>query len=143
MSRIMNVTEAVGPKWGMPDDVMLVKALLATALPEYGVPPSNCSSPSSGTLDSQTLRNIKLFQENVNTVNTAFKSPQRLSVDGRVSRARGHFSWDKNHPWTIAYLNYSASLTARKYGWKSFADMVVELYPHLADILKLDPADVD
>src|SRR5436190_19436563 len=93
MSRIMNVTEAVGPKWGMPDDVMLVKALLATALPEYGVPPSNCSSPSSGTLDSQTLRNIKLFQENVITVNTSFKSLEGLIVDVRGSDARRDFSW--------------------------------------------------
>lgn len=141
-ARIMNVTEAVGPKWGMPDDVVLVKALLATVLPEFGVPASNCSSPTSGTLDSQTLRNIKLYQESVNSVNQAFKSSQRLAVDGRVSRARGNFSYDKNHPWTISYLNYNASLTAQKYGWSSFAALVVEIYPNLAEILKLDANDV-
>ena len=142
-SRIMNVTEAVGPSWGMQDDVILVKVLLEIVLINMRRTQSGAlSSTKSGTLDDKTKKNIRLFQQKFNDMAKGLYNPERLTVDGRVSRARGQVSWDKNRPWTIAKLNETASLCVRMHGYKSLADAVVKFYPHLAQILKLDPSDV-
>lgn len=141
-SRIMNVTAGVGPDWGMPEDVMLVKALLQIVLINMGYPATKLSSSHSGTLDKPTKENIKVFQQKFNTNAKSLGNPERLTVDGRVSRARGHVSWDKNHPWTIVKLNALASWYVRARGFRSAADAIVKFYPHIAKILKLDPADV-
>ena len=141
-SRIMNVSEGVGPNWGMPDDVMLVKALLETPLLYWGADPGTLSSPTSGTLDENTKKNVKVFQKKFNQSAKSLGNPERLTEDGRVSRARGQVSWDKNRPWTIVKLNAVTSWYLRMKGGKSAAEMIVVLYPHLADILKLDPSDV-
>ena len=141
-SRIMNVTEAVGPNWGLPEDVMLVKALLQIVLINMGHPASKTSGSQAGTLDQQTKDNIKVFQQKFNQVAKSLGNAEQLTVDGRVSRARGSASWDKNRPWTIAKLNELASFYCRGRGFSSAADAMVKFYPHVAKILKLDPADV-
>jgi hypothetical protein len=142
-SRIMNVTEGVGPNWGMKDDVMLVKALLEIVLINMRwVQPGELSSTTSGTLDDKTKKNIKTFQKKFNEMAKGLNNPERLSVDGRVSRARGHFSWDKNCPWTIVKLNATASFCVRRHGFKSAADAIVKFYPHVAEVLNLDSSDV-
>ena len=38
-SKILNVTDAVGPTWGMEEDVLLVKTLLEVPLMSWGVNP--------------------------------------------------------------------------------------------------------
>src|SRR5688572_20532753 len=102
---MMNVSMAVGPNWGNQDDVMLVKALLEIVLINMRwAGGSELSSSRSGTLDQKTVKNIKLFQKKFNEMATSASNPERLTVDGRVSRARGQVSWDKNRPWTIAKL---------------------------------------
>src|SRR5262245_56044350 len=83
-SRIMNVSEGVGPKWGMPEDVMLVKALLEVPLLYWGSDPGTLSSPTIGTLDENTKANIKIFQTKFNGFAKGLGNPERLSADGRV-----------------------------------------------------------
>lgn len=140
---MMNVTEAVGPNWGMQDDVILVKVLLEIVLINMKwIQPGDLSSSRSGTLDGKTKKNIKVFQQKFNETATNSNHPERLTVDGRISRARGHASWDRNRPWTIAKLNQLASWCVRMHGFKSAADAVVKFYPHLAQILKIDANNV-
>jgi len=142
-SRIMNVTEAVGPNWGQEDDVILVKVLLEIVLINMRwVEPGALSSTRSGTLDDLTKKNIKTFQQKFNETAKNLNNSERLTVDGRVSRARGRSSWDKNRPWTITKLNSTASWCVRNHGFSSAADAIVKFYPHLAAILKLDSNDV-
>lgn len=140
---LMNVTEAVGPKWGMPDDVMLVKALLEIVLINMRwTDPAALSSTTSGTLDAKTKENIKTFQRKFNEAAKGGNHPEVLTVDGRVSRARGSASWDKNRPWTISKLNEMASFCVRMHGYKSAAEAIAQFYPHVAKVLKLDPGNV-
>lgn len=139
---LMNVTGAVGPQWGMEDDVILVKVLLEIVLTNLRwVQPNELSPTTSGTLDYKTKKNIKSFQQKFNEFAKGFNNPERLVADGRVSRARGSFSWDRNRPWTIVKLNETASWCVRRHGYKSAADAVVKFYPHLAKILKLDQVE--
>lgn len=136
---MMNVTAAVGPDWGMHDDVILVKVLLEIVLINMRwCAPGDLGSTNSGTLDGKTKKNIKLFQSKFNEVAKQLSNPEQLTVDGRVSRARGTASWDKNRPWTIAKLNSTASFCVQQHGYKNAAEAVVQFYPHLAKILKLD-----
>lgn len=140
---MMNVTQAVGPTWGQQDDVILVKVLLEIVLINMRwVQPGELSSSVSGTLDDKTKKNIKIFQQKFNEFAKSNRHPERLEVDGRISRARGHASWDKNRPWTIAKLNQTASFCVRMHGYKSAAEAIVQFYPHLAKILKLDRNNV-
>ena len=139
---MMNVTAAVGPDWGAPNDVMLVKALLQLVLINMGIPGDQTSSSHSGTLDPLTKKNIKLFQTRFNEYAKGLGNPERLTVDGRVSRARVHASWDRNRPWTIAKLNSLASFYVRARGYSSAAAAIVQFYPHIAKILKLDASNV-
>jgi hypothetical protein len=142
-ARIMNVSQAVGPNWGGHEDVILVKVLLEIVLVNMRwCEPGALSSSHVGTLDDKTKKNIKLFQQKFNDTSKAMNNPQRLSVDGRVSRARGEYSWDRNRPWTIVKLNETASFCVRMHGYKSAADAVAQFYPHLAKILKLESDDV-
>lgn len=138
-SHIMNVSMAVGPHWGQEDDVMLVKALLEIVLINmHWAGGAELSSSRSGTLDAKTKKNIKLFQKNFNQLAASLKNAERLSVDGRVSRARGQVSWDKNRPWTIVKLNATASYCVKMHGYKSAAEAIAQFYPHIAQTLKLD-----
>jgi hypothetical protein len=138
---MMNVTAGVGPDWGMHDDVILVKVLLEIVLVNMRwCPPGDLSSTQSGTLDDKTKKNIKLFQSKFNEAAQQLGNPERLTVDGRVSRARGTASWDKNRPWTISKLNATASFCVQQHGFKNAADAVVKFYPHLAKILNLNAA---
>lgn len=138
-SHIMNVSMAVGPNWGNQDDVMLVKALLEIILINMRwASGSELSSSRSGTFDEKTKKNIKLFQKKFNETATSLSNPERLSVDGRVSRARGQVSWDKNRPWTIVKLNATASYCVKMHGYESAAAAIAQFYPHVAQVLKLD-----
>jgi hypothetical protein len=137
---LMNVTEAVGPNYGLSDDVVLVKALLNIVLSMNAYPADKLPDPNSGTLDKKTKDGIKAWQQRFNQLCESNGNPNRLSVDGRVSRARGKFSWDKNRPWTIVTLNSFAGEYCRLYGYKNAADFIAATYPHLAGILKLDPS---
>jgi hypothetical protein len=136
---LMNVTQGVGPHYGTEDDVMLVKALLSVVLGAWGHPDSTLPEATSGTLDEQTKKNIKIYRQKFNDNCKTGKLAARLTVDGRVSRARGYYSWDRNHPWTICTLNTEAGLCARMNGFKNAAHLVITAYPHLAKILKIDP----
>jgi hypothetical protein len=137
--QMMNVTEAVGPEWGQPDDVILVKVLLEIVLVNMRwCPPGDLSSTHSGTLDAKTKKNIRLFQSKFNEVAKQLGNAERLTVDGRISRARGTASWDRNRPWTISKLNATASFCVQQHGFKNAADAVVKFYPHLAAILNLN-----
>lgn len=135
---LLNVSNAVGPHHGAVDDVILVKALLKIALEWWNLE-ETFPEPSSGTLDAQTKENIKRFQAKFNSFAKTYGSPKRLTVDGRVSHARGIFSWDENHPWTIVMLNEIVDSSATLKGYESGPQMVVSLFPHLAGILKLYP----
>jgi hypothetical protein len=137
---LMNVTQPVGPNYGGPEDVMLVKALLEGAFDFWGWRSYIIvSPPTSGTFDKTTQDNIKIYQKKFNEWMTSSGNQSRLTVDGRVSRARGQYSWDKSHPWTITTLNTIVGIHARNWGLNSAADHLVSAYPHLAQILKIDP----
>ncbi len=137
---LMNVTAGVGPNWGMPDDVRLVKALLIHSFIFWGLPTDNLSNPTAGTLDKNTQENIRTYQKYFNEWAKSSVNPTRLTSDGRVSRARGQTSWDKNRPWTIVTMNVVVGLSARLNGLKSAAELVIESNPELAEILKIDPS---
>jgi len=141
-SKILNVTDAVGPSWGIEEDVMLVKTLLEVPLYSWGVNPGTQHLVMVGTLDEKTKANIKIFQTKFNEYTKGFGSPERLTVDGRVSRARGQVSWDKNRPWTIAKMNAVTSYFVRMQGVKSVAQYVLMRNPYLAGIMDLDWGDV-
>lgn len=137
---LMNVSEGVGPTYGQNDDVMLVKALLKIVLSMNGYSHERLPEPTSGTFDPLTKENIRLWQKRFNQFNESGGSSSRLTVDGRVSRARGKFSWGTNRPWTIVTLNWFAGIYVRMYGFKSAAHAISTMYPHLAAILKIDPS---
>lgn len=121
---------------------MLVKALLTVPLMAWGYDPHTLALPNSGALDDSTKKNIKIFQQKFNEFAKGLGNPERLTVDGRVSRARGHFSWDKNRPWTIVKLNAVTSWYIRMRGGKSAGEFIANVYPDVAKILKLDTNDV-
>lgn len=136
--QLMNVSQPVGPFNGLSDDVMLVKALLNVALGDLGVDDSELPLPTAGTLDAATKKNIKLFQRTINELNQSISNPERLSVDGRVSRARGRFSFDRNRPWTISVLNTHVKLAAERRGFRSALEMVTKVFPLLPRVLDVD-----
>lgn len=132
---ILNVSQPVGPFRGELDDVIAVKGLLFIALGDLGVDESRLVRPFAGTLDEMTKANIKLFQQKINELNKSIRNPERLTVDGRISRARGRFSFDRNRPWTIAVLNVHVKLAAERRGFSSMMRFLTSIFPDFSDFI--------
>lgn len=108
----LNVTAAVG-KHGvnLKDDVIVVQSLLKYVLEGYTNFEGEILPEPVGTMDKNTVRLIKKYQQNLNRLLKHW----RLSVDGRVDPAKdGWAGGRENRRWTIVLLNEEADMKYRQ-----------------------------
>jgi hypothetical protein len=139
----LNVSEVVGGPDGinLPDDVMVVQALLRF-LGEFwrGFPDKECPG-ITGAFDNMTRDAIKKYQKVHNRDRS--KALGRLVQDGRVSPARGRFVFGGGKfTWTIVSLNFWARIAAKsspvdeKMG---YVNEILDRWPEVRWALHLPP----
>jgi hypothetical protein len=134
LDTILNVSRSVG-KGGFndPEDVIVVKAFI-WYIGQYDGFDSmvRIPYPAFGNVDD-VGELIHAFQKWRNFADYQCRgSINRLTVDGRVSRANGRYVWGTNHPWAIFHMNYAALRIAHEQNENSGIEAIAKKLPHLA-----------
>lgn len=127
---IANVSTSVGTRGiNSPADVLLINNLLNIA--NFGLKFRNYADmPLAGTsITAKLPEAIAAFQKKYNSLKQAAK----VTVDGRISPARGNAFFRKNQVWTIVALNKYAVLSYITNPLKS--SLITLSTPYLEQIL--------
>lgn len=138
----LNVEEVVGGPDGinMPDDVMVVQALLGFLGKFWrGFPDSECPAVT-GTFDRTTREAIKKYQRLHNRDRS--KALGRLVQDGRISPAKSRFVFGGGqYTWTIITLNFWARIAAKtpveEENGMGYVNEILERWPQVREALHL------